>query len=144
VANVRLPLAELIVIELMPREHYASQPVVQEMLTQLRADADRDVLRTVHAEGFEPPPYRSKEKPLTLGSPSAVIQEPARHMGHTDDDDDEASMPRKFLGPEEAVAGTDLRPTSSPSGSGMVEVRDGSREPPEELTRRAVKADNRS
>jgi len=48
VANVRLPLAELIVAELMPYEHYASLPLVNKMLAQLKDDADRDVRRPPH------------------------------------------------------------------------------------------------
>ena len=56
------------------------------MAEKLRADVDRDVLRAVHDEGFEPPPYRCKAPPDTpaaaaapppAAEPSEAAAEPA-------------------------------------------------------------------
>ena len=80
VANVRLPLAALVKDKLLPpASPFAELPISLEMAEALRVDVDRDVLRAIHPDGYEPPPYKCKPIPPPV-RPSAIAAE-----GATDD-----------------------------------------------------------
>jgi len=65
VANVRLALATCVKQQLMGGNGgaFASLPQTVAIVEALRRDSDRDVLRMVHGEGYEPPPYKAKPVP---------------------------------------------------------------------------------
>lgn len=65
VANVRLALATCVKQQLMGDNGsaFASLPQTVAIVEALRRDSDRDVLRMVHEEGYEPPPYKAKPLP---------------------------------------------------------------------------------
>ena len=68
VANVRLALAAVTKLRLLSdASPYRHHELVRQIDAALRSDSDRDVLRMIHDEGYEPPPYRSDTTPtLTL------------------------------------------------------------------------------
>ena len=67
-ANVRLALAAVTKLRLLSdASPYRHHELVRQIDAALRSDSDRDVLRMIHDEGYEPPPYRSDTTPtLTL------------------------------------------------------------------------------
>lgn len=156
VANVRLPLGELLVAELLPHECYASLPAVVEMAATLRADSDRDVLRAVHDAGFEPPPYRCKAPPATPSAADAADAAAPAADADADAADappgaDNASslappadgdvrpelqqgadgqwLPRNSLGPNGAVAGPDAPKGGTGAAAAAAELRGDEPEP---------------
>ena len=121
VANVRLPLGQLLVAELLPHECYAGLPAVVEMAATLRADGDRDVLRAVHDVGFEPPPYRCKAPPAT---PSAADAAAAAAAPPDAEDAAAAAAPpgaedASSLAPPPPASEGDVRPELQQSADGQ-------------------------
>ena len=64
--NVRLALATLVKNKLLTPDGgpFASDPITVAMTEALRVDSDRDVLRMIHPQGYEPPMYTCQPDPL--------------------------------------------------------------------------------
>ena len=94
-----------------------------------RKRARAQVLRAVSGEGFEPPPYRSKEPPLTPALGGEVAPDPAGAVlanvaPVNDEEQEQVRTPRNSLGPNGAVAGPDMQRPLGSSGGGLPELND--------------------